>query len=439
MRKICPLIALAALAILWTTAAAAPKGTGTEAGATGVSKLGRSWQPLIIKGAKLKPLVGARIASFEVLAIRAGRLAPIPFQVDEVLPDGRYALPSGPEPLADDSPGILDDDDEMVMMISDLGERATDTATLPPGAVEIAMIDPLSGERRYAYAAAVAKPELSPVDYVDYDDAKHQVESDHYRLGFTNELPTDYAPQSRKHEGRPNLIDRIKVRASAKILAGLIPFHLTEGDIRNRELAYRDGPVRVVRRLSHSVRLLLGIRSPQVASDDFFYRDFIENPFHVRLPWVPRLLFGDIVVQIYLDFIDLHGFRMVWSGMKDGGIEIGDQRSQATVIDDPPPVDWIGFIGGGRVMVHTLTPTPDLRVIQRRLYYHDDLTPRPPENYPGEHPGVGYTMTGWENLSRGEHIYNSILLSAPEGFNPGDVLRELSVAPMVEVHPVAAR
>lgn len=410
------------------------------AGGARAAPLGRSWQPLIIKGAKLKPLVGARIDRFEVLAFHGGGAKPIPFQVDEVLPDGRYALPSGPEPLSDDSPGILDDDDELVMMISDMGERATTASGVPPGAVEIEMTDPLSRERRYAYLAAVASPQLSPIDYIEYDSPRHLVESEHYRLGFTRELPTDYALQNRKHEGRPNLIDRFKVRASVKILAGLFRLRVNEDDIHNTVVAYRDGPVRVIRRVSHSVALVLGIRSPEVVSVDFFYRDFIENPFHVKFPWVPRLLFGDIRVRIYLDFIDLRGFTVVWSGMKGDGVRIGDPLSEKAVIKDPPPVEWIGFRGEGRVIVNTLTPNPDLALIDRRLYYSNDASSSsPPENYPGEHPGVGYAMTGWERLSGGRHVFDSMLLSAPSGFDPADVLRELSVAPAVETHLVGRR
>jgi len=105
-------------------------------------------------------------------------LTPIPFQVDEVLPDGRYALADGPEPLADDSPGILDRDDEIAMMLSDLGDRAPPQAPeLPSDALEIETLDSASGARRYAYVAAVASPRLSSVSYVSYDSADSRIEA----------------------------------------------------------------------------------------------------------------------------------------------------------------------------------------------------------------------------------------------------------------------
>src|SRR5258708_35850006 len=76
-----------------------------------------NWRTIVLKGAAMPQLVGAPESHLEVLALHDGRLAPIPFQVDEVLPDGRYALPDGPEPLSRDSPGILDRDDEVTMML----------------------------------------------------------------------------------------------------------------------------------------------------------------------------------------------------------------------------------------------------------------------------------------------------------------------------------
>ncbi len=407
------------------------------AGTAWAAPPGHVWEPLIVKGARLGPLLGARIDHFEVLALHNGRIEPIPFQVDEVLPDGRYALPSGSQQLRDDSPGILDNDDELVVMISDLGQRAAVADGIRPGTVEIEMIDPLDKSRGYAYVAAVPSPDRSLIDYIDYDVARHVVESEHYRLGFTRELPTDYALQNHKHEGRPNLVDRFKVRVSARVLAGLFTYRLDEDAIHNRVLAYKDGPVRVVRRLSHSATLALGIRSPEVTSEDFFYRDFIENPFRVKLPWVPRLIFGDIRARIYLDFIDLRGFTLEWSAMNAAGVKIGEQGSEQAVIDDPPPVKWIAFRGEGRVMIQTITPNPDLALIDRRLYYSNDSPPSsPPESYPGEHPGVGYTMTGWEKLSRGAHVFDSLLVSAPEGFDPAKLLSELSAAPLVETRAV---
>ena len=113
----------------------------------------RTWQPLIVKGAQVSQLCKRPISQLEVFAMRGASIEPIPFQVDQVNPDVSYALSEGPEPKASVHPGVLDTRDEIAMMIADLGERATPNASIPPGALEIEMTDPLGGHNLYAYIA----------------------------------------------------------------------------------------------------------------------------------------------------------------------------------------------------------------------------------------------------------------------------------------------
>ncbi len=394
----------------------------------------RAWQPLIISGRELPvSFQNVRTSQIEVLAIQRGRPRPIPFQIDEVLPDGRYALPKGPQPIKDDSPGIFDSDDQIVAMISDFGERAESGSGLPQNTAEVEMTDPLDNSTRYVYVSTVESPWLSPIDYVDYDVRAGKIESEHYRLGFTDQLPTDFALQTRKNEGRPNLIDRLKSRIQAKIMM-MANFHVTEGDVRNTLVAYTDGPIRVIKRMNHSVSIGFGIRSPGVASDDLFYRDYIDNPFDVSLPWVPRLIFGDIVVRAYLDFLNLQGYSLAWSGMQGKPVPI---QPGTKVNPGDSNIDWLAFQGEGEVMVQTLLFGPDLGSVKRRLFYDYSNSSDPPEKQSGNHPGVGYVMTGWEDLTSGHHHFDSILLKAPaRNFDPNLLLKELRTPPTVSIRAV---
>jgi hypothetical protein len=399
----------------------------------------RTWQPLIISGAQVPKLCGRSIKQFEIFAMRAGKLEPIPFQVDQINPDRNYALAEGPQPTAPSHPDVLDLHDEIVMMIDDLSVRAPRETTIPAGAFEIKMTDPLGGEDRYGYIATEDHPKLSAARYVDYDAARNVVETDHYRFGFTRNLPTDYAPQSRKNENVPNLIDRFKIRVSTTVLT-FFHFHVSEDDVENRLLAWKVGPVRVVRRLTHSVRVAFGIRSPEVTSHDFFYRDCVENPFKIRFPWVPRVLFGDVKVRMDLDFTNLQSYAISWSAMDGTQMQIGDAKLQQISKTDPPKVEWIALRGGGRVIIQTIAPTSDLQLLDRRLYFNDDsVDPDPPENVRGEHPGIGYTMTGWENLASGNHELVSMLIGARDDYDPDILLKEYRTAPVVTIRPASSR
>jgi hypothetical protein len=399
----------------------------------------RTWQPLIVKGAQVSQLCKRPISQLEVFAMRGASIEPIPFQVDQVNPDVSYALSEGPEPKASVHPGVLDTRDEIAMMIADLGERATPNASIPPGALEIEMTDPLGGHNLYAYIAIDPHPRLSTTRYVDYDASKNSIETDHYRFGFTRNLPTDYAPQSRKHEDGPDLIDRFKIRVTTTVLR-FFHFNVNEDDVDNQLIAWKVGPVRVIRRLTHSVRVVLGIRSPEVTSHDYFYRDCVENPFKIRFPWVPRVLFGDIKVRMDLDFTRLDGYAISWSGMNGPQLAIGDPKLQQMFKTDPPRVEWIALRGGGRVIIQTIAPTSDLQLLDRRLYFNDDPSaPDPPESVRGEHPGIGYSMTGWENLPSGTHQLVSMLIGAREDYDADILLKEYRTPPKVIVRPVAAK
>ena len=398
----------------------------------------RTWQPLIIKGAQVSQLCQRPINQFEVFAMRGASLEPIPFQIDQVNPDGSYALSEGPQPKASTHPGVLDARDEIVMMIADLGDRASPNASMPPGALEIEMEDPLGGRNRYAYIATDAHPRLSAIRYVDYDASKNSIETDHYRFGFTRNLPTDYAPQSRKHENGPDLIDRFKIRVTTTVLQ-IFHFNINEDDVDNRLIAWKMGPVRVIRRLTHSVRVVLGIRSPEVTSHDYFYRDCVENPFKIRFPWVPRVLFGDIKVRMDLDFTHLDGYALSWSGMQGRQRAIDDPKLQQMFKNDPPRVEWIALRGEGRVIIQTIAPNRDLQLLDRRLYFNDDSVPDPPESIRGEHPGIGYSMTGWENLSSGTHELVSMLIGAREDYDADILLKEYRTPPKVIVRSATGR
>ena len=397
----------------------------------------RVWQPIVIRGAEVPSMLGARENQIELTAIRDGALVPIPFQVDERLPDGSYALDQGAAPRADDSPGILDQDDEIVAMVSDFGVRAGTPAKLARDAVEIELDDPLGGAPRYAYASVVEHPKLSATRYVDYDSATHTFETDTFRVGFSNELETDFAVQSARNSHVPNLIDRFKVRISAKVL-GIFNFKMTEDDIEKTTLAWHAGPIRVVRALAHRVRLGFGLKSPEVTSTGLVYRRSIESPFIVSFPWVPRVLFGGVRVRMNLDFVGLDDFKLMWSGMQMAPIGARDSAAIAAAVAQTgdADIDWVAVRGSGATVVRAFTPSTDLATLHRRLYLNDSPeVPDPPESVLGENPGIGFTTLGWEDLSRGRHSMEMMLAVLPANYDPAKFYDELAHPLVVSVRP----
>jgi len=100
------------------------------------------------------------------------------------------------------------------------------------------------------------------------------------------------------------------------------------------------------------------------------------------------------------------------------------------------PIDWIALHGDDRLMLQTLRPSPDIKLISRILYYHNSSVPDPPERYPGEHPGIGYITTGYRNLSSGSHTFDSLFIIAPGSCNPRTLMHEIGTPLSVTVHQI---
>jgi hypothetical protein len=401
----------------------------------------RIWQPVVIRGAEVPAMLGARENQIEVLAMRTGVPVPIPFQIDEVIPDGRFALTDGAEPLADDSPGVFDRDDQLVAMISDFGERAPTSASLTSGAIEISVTDPLGGPPRYAYAAVTANPRISTARYIDYSPDRQTFETDSYRLALTNELESDLAMQSARGSTAPNLIDRFKVRAVAKILR-LFNFSLNEDEVEKRLVGWHAGPIRVVRSMAHRIRIALGIKAPEVASTDLFYRNLFEAPFLVKFPWVPRALLDDVRVRMDIDFASLDGYTLSWDGMDGAPVTMGvaNERAQVAARIRDANVNWFAVRSDRSILIRALAPNPELAALTRRFYFNDDPNSGDaPERVIGEHPGVGFQTTGWERLARGPHSMDVMLAVLPAAYDPAKFHVELAHPVSISAAPAADR
>jgi hypothetical protein len=401
-----------------------------------------NWRTIVLKGAAMPQLVGSPQSHLEVLALHDGRLAPIPFQVDEVLPDGRYALHGGCEALSHDNPGVLDRDDEIAVMLSDFGDRASSPPReLSPDALEVETVDAASGAHRYAYIATVSSPRRSPVSYVSYDPAHSSIEGGSYRMTFRGDFPIGLALKDGRGKFSPSLIDGSQVQVTARVLR-LFKLQLSANGVTNRVLAWHGGPIRLIRRVSHSVKLIFGIKSPPVLSEEIFYRDRAEDSFAARVLWLPRLFFSDVRVCTWFDFVGLDGFALSWTGMEWQSLE-RDMRSAVAseVLRDPPEVKWLALRGGGKVVMQTFTPSPDFATLRRRLYYCDgaaaaDVSPHAPSPCEGGALQIGYLMTEWESLAPGTHRVNSVLMILPGSAEPDAVARELDIAPLVTVRSI---
>jgi len=206
--------------------------------------LDRNLEPVIIQGADVISLLGAPVESLFVYTYQGTTWGDqIPIQVDEVTVGGYYTSTED---------GLLDDNDEIVFMAQDLGDRATDTSWLEKTLsisdtwYEIEVADPLNPTQK-GWAYLVRSDDL-PVsfsdDYVDYTAAVQQITASQYRLGFADTHPgVDYLTMN---GNSTDILDLTKLRVILD-LGWLGVVTVTEQILPNPGLTViKDGPIRVV-------------------------------------------------------------------------------------------------------------------------------------------------------------------------------------------------
>jgi len=391
----------------------------------------RRYDALEVPGAELHHLGGTPLTHLGLVAFRGGRPTPIPFQVDERR-GRKLALPDGPEPTADDKPGVLDADDLLVFMACDAGEQAN-AATLE-GVVaaaeasawrELRVEDPVDHTRGFVYLVAGEHPPTTGRRYVAYAPAGDLVTSARYRVGLVRSLPTYFALSAGGAPG-PNLIDGLRLRAEATLRADLAHWKLDEQQGHHELIAWKAGPVRVVRRSRHQVVIGLGIHLTAGLAHTYFYPQHVYGPGSLKLPFSPGILFRDITAYGAVDGRDLRGWRYFAPGTPPDGFAV-DGHMDATERAFAANGEWFVLAHGSEALLFVTHLSENLRrAITLSLVYRDDAQrPNPPEDVPGTVPLVGYSGRGIEKLPGGRYEFALRIYTLP-GYRRGDERRLLA-------------
>lgn len=391
------------------------------------------WRVATVSGSLLGCLDGAPESGIEMLACHEA-CAPIPWQLEERTAAGERALGQGPEPTVDESPGIIDEHDEIVWMAADGGRRMR--ADERPATTCLHEIEVRAGDRRaWVYAAVVPPPaRRSPVRYVEYDAGADVVRAGRMALGFGAPTPRYFAVREGA-EGAfgPNLLDRLKIRASARFL-GLVPLGRDEDDIEWVFGAWQAGPIRVVRREWQWVRLGWGLRTPIFQTESIISRDAAELPVRLRLNFPPSYFFGHIEVQAALDCRDLRGWRVRAPAI---AAPVGALTPSERARLDGAKGDWIALQGPAATIVLRLRLGDSFASLRCGVLYRENAGGFGPESVPGEHPAIGFRLTEWGQVDRGHHWFAAIATALPLGSDVEQFLREEALPLAIDARDVA--
>ncbi len=387
--------------------------------------LARRVDPVIVKGMQLSALMGTPISRCALYSARGGAMKPVPFQIDEKNRDGVMSL-TGPDgtPVNPDD-GLWDANDELVFMARDLGAGAA-ANEMPAGCaevVEISCTDPVTGDIGWAYCVAFGGPPPGkPGRYVSYDFARDYINADCYEIGYTpGEMKSYFTTLVLKDSGNTrsaNLLDRYKFRVTLHLFFSLISITRNEDDMRSVLIGYKDGAVRAIRQCSNSIYLKFGIRSPTSIIDNYYYRDSIEWPTLIKLPFNVSTIASEGLLVSGCDWNPASTGMHYFNSCNPSPVLVDGVMSEEEKKLDKSPYLWSGISGAQGSMLSRLWLSPSLVMGKELLYVDDKTIADPPQGCRGHwgYNGWSFNIT---TVPSGTHKFVSYFYF-PENYKPGD-------------------
>ena len=393
---VCIAILLLSLIVVATAAHAAP--------------LSRPADPVVLKGADLPMFKGTAPDSLVAFRYEDG-WGQIPIQVDErdmrsygeiynfflngFMGQGIHELVgefyTDPNTyMGPDTDPMLDDNDEVVFMARDTGNKAVDIADpqgiVPGSRAEVRVSDPLDGATGYIYlflSAGGLDPSAgqSYVDYQfrlqsgDYRETfapegvnleSSSASSEYYERTFTSRWLTEVLRITAPGASGMDILDRRKIRLQPTGATGLCFEPETEAGgeaLEGAFVANKSGPVRGIR--SH-----VGFRSgPEIQQDHFFY----EQREDIVLHWRVHAVRG-FTVFVFVDY-DPAAIGMTYFNNNNTGGVIIDGVPDLVI---PGVLRWELVSGspGSLAIIQDLVSNFSLNASS---YYLDDDSPVPPQ------------------------------------------------------------
>lgn len=392
------------------------------AGAVDTKTLDRLHDPVVIPTAELASAPDRATSAWRLYAGRTDGVQPIPFQFDARDHKGELVLSED----GSESEFSFDDDDELVFMAKDTGNRLADAA-LPPAhdvAFEIEVADPSGAQRGWAYLLHFpgTPPPRSPVRYATFDPAGQEVRAYAYRARYSHE--------------RSNFLSGVHVAGGAggteMPLFGTIWMRIsptfsfllktwratfTERSFSVEPDGLKNGPVRAVRRVRQYLEL--GALFPDIPNgrvSTYYYPTYFTTPSTFSIPWLVLKALRDFHFESTAELgVPAAGMRYWDAANPDGVPFTGRQQPIATDSDH----DWWVVSGSAGTCLYALAIPDEWHAwgIRRGIVFRQDE----------EATGAGYSLLRMVNLRRaGTYRLSMALMVLPRAYQPGDEAQALA-------------
>jgi hypothetical protein len=281
--------------------------------------------PMVISGSELQAGQNLPLSRLSLMAIRGGKLIPIPFQFDEFNEEGLIWIDGQTPGKPAGKTGTLDPFDELVFMYRDGGKQRFDASlhgNYGKHIVQEIRLDAPDAVPRYVYLMQ-DQPGRSKARYVDVSLDEGRVESTVMKMEFDkrNLLGIHHVESLVGPHAGENVFDNIHVTLSTGILNRNLRLSLdTENNIRVVPRAVAAGPVRNT--ILMRVRIwYLGL--PTIVSHDMhmhFYEQGAVIPIPFAIDSIGSLrhfvsLLREPRFELNVDFHQLDGAKVTFESV----------------------------------------------------------------------------------------------------------------------------
>lgn len=401
--------------------------------------------PVVLSGADVPGMSGTRVDQVAVFACKSGKPAPIHSQVDELNEEERVVSRFGKAAkiAPDATPGVIDDNDQLVLMLSELGGRCTvEQMSMLQGTLLEAKIE-ASHLKEPVYAYILLGQEFpSPRALVRYTPGEDVVNSTAYAWGFAKDNPWLFNFMDLKdlqgNKPQRGVLDRAKARFKVNSVGKMMVLNFTEEDIESQLEGIRVGPVRIVRELDVELNFIPGLE-PDANVTYYQYERALHFIVRFKLPAQAAMFLSSMELRVGFDFSDLRGLRFSTKALPQGALIDGQTIAGEEVIpfgDEP----WFMMTGRGVNLVAGVDWPREINVEPNAFFIDDLKAANPPERVPGSMPMVGYVLTGWEGLDAKWYTVTgtlALLPGFPEGGGSG-YFHLVGEEPKISVQPMGA-
>lgn len=357
----------------------------------------RKQQVIELKGVDLPMLLGKSANQMSVLAYQNGKLESVPYQFDDIDEKGAVFMSQGKEKLRGRL-DIFEAHDSLLLMYKDGGTRMP--SDMQEGSRVISEIRIGEANNDKFFYVMEGPGVRSTKQYVKFDANTGFVETEYYSVQTdpTNFLMwTNFSYKGYQDKSKTTLLDSLKVRMSAGLLANAAQITLDNRNVETRVVQVHQGAIRSTVLVDANLKVL-GV--PIITVD--LHMDLLPKSEDIRanvhVPAIIASLLRDPSLSISLDGNDLRGSVVRTAlGPKDYAVVDGktsdiEKEISKHGVDNQNTWVWLSTGKNFDIIADMKVPANFTAPVSV-LYEDDEKLVDTPEVFPGQLPNVGYKVS----------------------------------------------